>query len=92
MAPRLLRVEVPWAVVGAEVDANGQVVRAAPLVRWAVGKPVAVLMAWAKRKGGSWTWVAVLALALTLGACGRDTMVPYTPTTTTSTTQPASGG
>ncbi len=59
MEPRLLRVEVPWAVVGAEVDWLGYVVRAAPLIRWAVGKPVEVLTAWAARKGGSWAWVDV---------------------------------
>jgi len=56
MEPRLLRVEVPFAVVGAEVW-MGYVVRAAPLIAWAVDKPVVVLTRWAERKGGSWAWV-----------------------------------
>jgi hypothetical protein len=43
-------VSMPWATVGVRV-VDGVVVDAAPIVRWAVGKPWPVVQAWFRRKG-----------------------------------------
>lgn len=51
-APRaLIRVEMARFVAGVEVE-DGRVVRAAPILRWAVGKPAGMLTRWVVAQGG----------------------------------------
>ena len=34
-------------------ESNGVVVRAAPILRWALGKPIEVIRVWLEKKGGT---------------------------------------
>ena len=46
---KLYQVTTPWMCAGMEVE-RGRVTRAAPILRWAVGKELSYLGAWCKRK------------------------------------------
>ena len=63
MTLSLYRVTLPYAVCGLEVDAAGVVVRAAPLLHWAVGKRVAVVAGWVRRRGGACVKVEALEMS-----------------------------
>lgn len=47
---RWIWVSLPWATFGVAV-ADGRVVDAAPIARWAIGKPEAQVAAYFRRKG-----------------------------------------
>ena len=49
----LARDEAPHFTCGLLVDASGAVVDAAPIMRWAIGKPLAAVRAWVLSKGGA---------------------------------------
>lgn len=51
---KFLRIELPYAVAGIEVD-NGIVVRTAPIFRWMIGKTEQYIRAWVRRKLGEVT-------------------------------------
>lgn len=51
MTRLLLRVQMPYFTAGAEAEA-GRVVKAAPVLEWAVGKSVADLARWVLRRKG----------------------------------------
>jgi hypothetical protein len=53
----LLRIEAPHFVAGVVIDQWDMVVRAAPILHWAVGKPGIEIRRYCKRKG----WEAYLA-------------------------------
>lgn len=48
----LVRVVTSYFVAGLLVE-NGIVKKAAPILRWTVGKPLEDVYAWVKKKGGS---------------------------------------
>lgn len=48
----MLRIELPWACFGLVVQ-GGRVVRAAPIARWCVGKPVDDVTAYWHRRGAT---------------------------------------
>jgi hypothetical protein len=52
-AVTLLRITLPYACFGVELDPLGRVVRAAPIGKWMLGKHRSVVRAWVLRKGGS---------------------------------------
>ena len=50
----LYRVVLPHAVYGVVVDeSTGRVTEAAPIGRWAVGKPLDAVKRWVERRGGT---------------------------------------
>jgi hypothetical protein len=51
------QITTSYMCAGVGVDA-GRVVWAAPILAWTVGKPLWVITAWAKRKGGAVTLIA----------------------------------
>lgn len=48
---QLCQVTLYYACYGIVVD-DDRIVEAAPIARWAVGKPFAEFVAWVRRKGG----------------------------------------
>jgi hypothetical protein len=54
-AGTLYRVVLPYAVAGVIADDAGIIRRAAPILRWAVGRPVAALARWTRGRGGTVT-------------------------------------
>lgn len=50
---QLYRIDLPYACFGVVVDDNAQVVDAAPIGRWMVGKSLEYIRLWVKRKGGT---------------------------------------
>ena len=52
----LVQVELPWACFGLEVDDHGQVVTAAPIAAWTLGRPARPVLAGYRRRGGQLTW------------------------------------
>jgi hypothetical protein len=52
----LVRVETRTACFGMVVDGGGVVVRAAPMTRWAIGKPGKAAVAWWRKHGATVTW------------------------------------
>jgi hypothetical protein len=57
----LYRCVLHGAVFGLLVTEDGRVFRAAPIARWAEGKPLAKFLAWAVKRGGSVEVVKVTA-------------------------------
>lgn len=58
MRERLLRVEAPHFVAGAIYAGDPwQCVRAAPIIRWMVGKPPRETRAYLDRKGWKFQWI-----------------------------------
>lgn len=56
----LLRVVAPHFVAGAEWEKRGGVwvcVRAAPIIRWMVGKTGAEIKKYLARRGWEWEWI-----------------------------------
>jgi hypothetical protein len=47
----LYRVTLSYACYGVVVR-DGQIIEAAPIARWSVGKPLAQFAAWVRKKGG----------------------------------------
>lgn len=57
---RLLRIEAPYFVAGAEFEKSAgkwHCVRAAPIIKWMVGTPTDKIVAWLKTKGYSYQWL-----------------------------------
>jgi len=57
---RLLRVRAPHFIAGAvwrEIDGQWQCIRAAPILRWMLGKDSATVAAYLRRKGWAWEWL-----------------------------------
>lgn len=48
--PGLLWISLPWATFGLILDGD-RVVRAPPIARWTIGKPVQAVIAYYQRKG-----------------------------------------
>ena len=53
----LYRVTLSYCCAGVTV-AGGYIIRVAPILRWARGKPVGELERWVHRKGGTLEWIA----------------------------------
>jgi hypothetical protein len=52
----LVRVELPGACFGFEVNPGGRVVRAAPIARWTLDRPARQVVAHYCRRGARVTW------------------------------------
>lgn len=52
-AARLYRIVLPYACFGVDVDDNGQVVDAAPIGRWMIGKSLELITRWVRGKHGT---------------------------------------
>lgn len=53
---KTLRVSVPHFCCGIVIDRSYIVVRAAPIMKWAVGKGLAEVRQWVASKGGEIDW------------------------------------
>lgn len=53
---RLVRVDLPYACYGIEVE-GGVVVDAAPIANWMIRKDFAYCARWIEGKGGTWAYV-----------------------------------
>lgn len=53
----LLWISLPYFTAGVVVE-GGVVARAAPILRWASGKPAKELADWVRRKRGRMVWMA----------------------------------
>jgi hypothetical protein len=52
----LVRVELPWACFGYDVNDQGRVILAAPIAKWMVGKQGAAMVHYWRRRGAQVTW------------------------------------
>ena len=48
---RLILIDAPHFYVGVEVNDKGTIVRAAPIIRWSVGKQLTTVLSYWMRKG-----------------------------------------
>ena len=52
MKTALVRITMPHYVCGLIINEDHTVIQAAPIMQWAIGKPIHQVIRWAKNKGG----------------------------------------
>lgn len=53
---RLYRIQTDYYTAGV-ITKSGRIIKAAPVLKWAIGKPITKLQRWAKKKGAKFEMV-----------------------------------
>ena len=78
IAVYLVRVDLPSACFGFEVDQDGTITFAAPIARWTLGKRGREVVAYYRKRGGEVTWTKA----------GQEQPAPQASTAPRCTTHP----